>query len=38
MELGKLALCRGLAGAGLSPQEVDALFVVSVTGIAQSIA
>jgi alkylresorcinol/alkylpyrone synthase len=34
MELGKQALCRALAGAGLSPQEVDALFVVSVTGIA----
>jgi alkylresorcinol/alkylpyrone synthase len=34
MELGRLALCRALAGAGLSPQEVDALFVVSVTGIA----
>jgi alkylresorcinol/alkylpyrone synthase len=34
MDLGKQALCRALAGAGLSPQEVDALFVVSVTGIA----
>jgi alkylresorcinol/alkylpyrone synthase len=34
MELGQQALCRALAGAGLSPQDIDALFVVSVTGIA----
>jgi alkylresorcinol/alkylpyrone synthase len=34
MELGQQALCRALAGAGLSPQNIDALFVVSVTGIA----
>jgi alkylresorcinol/alkylpyrone synthase len=34
MELGQQALCRALAGAGLSPQDTDALFVVSVTGIA----
>jgi alkylresorcinol/alkylpyrone synthase len=33
-ELGQQALCRALAGAGLSPQDIDALFVVSVTGIA----
>jgi len=33
-DLGQQALCRALTGAGLSPQDVDALFVVSVTGIA----
>ena len=33
-DLGQQALCRALVGAGLSPQDVDALFVVSVTGIA----
>ena len=33
-ELGHQALCRALVGAGLGPQDVDALFVVSVTGIA----
>jgi alkylresorcinol/alkylpyrone synthase len=33
-ELGQQALCRALAGAGLEPEDIDALFVVSVTGIA----
>ena len=33
-ELGGQALCRALAGIGLAPRDVDALFVVSVTGIA----
>jgi alkylresorcinol/alkylpyrone synthase len=33
-ELGHQALCRALVGAGLGPQDVDALFVASVTGIA----
>jgi alkylresorcinol/alkylpyrone synthase len=33
-ELGQEAVCRALTGAGLAPQDVDALFVVSVTGIA----
>jgi alkylresorcinol/alkylpyrone synthase len=33
-ELGQRALCDALAGAGLAPQDIDALFVVSVTGIA----
>jgi len=33
-ELGQQALCRALAGVGLGPQDVDALFVVSVTGVA----
>ncbi len=33
-ELGEQALCRALAGAGLAPGDIDALFVVSVTGIA----
>ena len=33
-ELGQQALCRALAGVGLAPRDVDALFVVSVTGIA----
>ena len=33
-ELGQQALCRALVGAGLAPQDIDALFVVSVTGIA----
>ena len=32
-DLGQKALCQALAGVGLTPQEVDALFVVSVTGI-----
>jgi alkylresorcinol/alkylpyrone synthase len=33
-ELGEQALCRALSGPGLSPRDIDALFVVSVTGIA----
>ncbi len=33
-ELGQQALCRAIVGAGLAPQDIDALFVVSVTGIA----
>ena len=33
-DLGQQALCRALEGVGLTPQEIDALFVVSVTGIA----
>ncbi len=34
MELGGEALCRALAAGGLTPQDLNALFVVSVTGIA----
>jgi alkylresorcinol/alkylpyrone synthase len=33
-DLGGEALGRALTGAGLSPQDIDAFFVVSVTGIA----
>jgi alkylresorcinol/alkylpyrone synthase len=33
-ELGEQALCRALARAGMSPRDLNALFVVSVTGIA----
>lgn len=33
-ELGQQALCQALAGAGLAPGDIDALFVVSVTGVA----
>ena len=33
-DLGQQALCQALAGVGLSPQDIDALFVVSVTGVA----
>jgi len=32
--LGQQALCRALVGAGLSPRDVDAIFVASVTGVA----
>ncbi len=32
--LGQQALCQALASAGLAAQDIDALFVVSVTGIA----
>ena len=32
--LGHQAICRGLTSIGLAPQHVDALFVVSITGIA----
>ena len=34
LDLGGQALCRAVSGAGLTPQDIDALFVVSVTGIA----
>jgi alkylresorcinol/alkylpyrone synthase len=33
-DLGQQALSSALDGAGLTPQDIDALFVVSVTGIA----
>jgi len=33
-ELGEEALGRALSGAGLEPSELNALFVVSITGIA----
>lgn len=33
-ELGEQALCLALTKAGLQPQDLDAIFVVSVTGIA----
>ena len=33
-EVGQAAICRALATAGLSHRDVNALFVVSVTGIA----
>ena len=33
-DLGKQALGQALAGAGLAPQDIDALFVVTVTGVA----
>ncbi|MGH9401839.1 MAG: type III polyketide synthase [Terriglobia bacterium] len=33
-ELGKQALCRALAQAGLSARDIHALFTVSITGIA----
>ena len=33
-DLGQQALCRALVGARLAPQDIDALFVVSVTGVA----
>jgi alkylresorcinol/alkylpyrone synthase len=32
--LGQQSLCRALTSAGLGAREIDALFVVSVTGIA----
>lgn len=34
LELGEQALCRALAGAGVEPRELSAIFVTSVTGIA----
>jgi alkylresorcinol/alkylpyrone synthase len=34
LDLGEQALCRALARAGLEPQELSAIFVTSVTGIA----
>jgi len=33
-ELGQEAICKALTSAGLAPGDLDALFVVSVTGIA----
>jgi alkylresorcinol/alkylpyrone synthase len=33
-EVGEQALCRALAGAGLEPPDIDAIFMISVTGIA----
>ena len=32
-DLGSLALCRALTQAGLAPQDIDAIFFVSVTGV-----
>jgi alkylresorcinol/alkylpyrone synthase len=32
-ELAQQALCRALTRAGLAPQEIDAIFFVSVTGV-----
>ena len=34
LDLGEKALCRALACAGLEPQDLSAIFVTSVTGIA----
>jgi alkylresorcinol/alkylpyrone synthase len=34
LDLGEKALCRALVKAGLEPQDLSALFVVSITGIA----
>ena len=34
MEIGEQALCKALVGAGLTPGEIDAIFMISVTGIA----
>jgi alkylresorcinol/alkylpyrone synthase len=34
VDLGEKALCRALARAGLEPQDLSAIFVTSVTGIA----
>ena len=34
VQTGEQALCRALAGAGLEPQELGALFFVSITGVA----
>jgi alkylresorcinol/alkylpyrone synthase len=34
LEIGEQALCRALAGAGMEPHELSAIFVTSVTGIA----
>ena len=34
LELGEKALCHALVKAGLQPQELSAIFVTSVTGIA----
>jgi alkylresorcinol/alkylpyrone synthase len=34
LDLGEKALCRALARAGIEPEELSAIFVTSVTGIA----
>jgi alkylresorcinol/alkylpyrone synthase len=34
LDIGEQALCRALVSAGIQPQELNALFVTSVTGIA----
>lgn len=34
LELGEKALCGALAGAGMEPNQLSAIFVTSVTGIA----
>lgn len=34
LEIGEKALCYALAGAGLEPRDLSAIFVTSVTGIA----
>jgi alkylresorcinol/alkylpyrone synthase len=34
LDIGEQALCRALVSAGIQPQELSALFVTSVTGIA----
>jgi alkylresorcinol/alkylpyrone synthase len=34
LELGEQALCRALADAGMEPNQLSAIFVTSVTGIA----
>lgn len=34
LEIGEQALCRALQAAGIEPDELSALFVTSVTGIA----
>ncbi len=34
LDLGEKALCRALARAGLEPEDLSAIFVTSVTGIA----
>ncbi len=34
LEIGEQALCRALLAAGIEPDELSALFVTSVTGIA----
>jgi alkylresorcinol/alkylpyrone synthase len=34
LDLGEKALCRALARAGIEPDELSAIFVTSVTGIA----
>ena len=33
-DIGEQALCRALTGAGLAARDIDAIFMISVTGIA----